>query len=67
MALKIKQIEHFEYEWQQQSETPWKNWSKSRKWMKKQTNKFMRLKNKHIDDDDIGCKRGRRPLCGWEY
>ena len=32
-----------------------------------QYNKYIRLKGKHIEDDDIGFKQGRKPQCGWEY
>lgn len=35
--------------------------------MKKQMNKYIRLKGKKIEEDEIGGKVGRKPLCGWEY
>lgn len=35
--------------------------------MKKQMNKYIRLKGKKISDDEQGGKIGRKPLCGWEY
>lgn len=69
MALTREQIEHFEYWWKKRGnmENPWRHLSRSRKWLKKQVNKYIRLKGKHIEDDEIGGKRGRKPLCGWEY
>lgn len=71
MALTREQIEHLEY-WLKkdgQMDKPWRQRSKSgsRKWLKKQVNKFIRLKGKHIEDDDIGGKKGKKPLCGWEW
>ena len=66
MSLSREQIEHFEHWWENKGK-PWKNHSYSRKWLKKQVNKFIRIKNKHIEEDDIGCKKGRKPLCGFEY
>ncbi len=69
MALCREQIEHFEYWWKKSGsiDNPWRHLSKSRRWLKKQLHKYMRLQNKKIDDDDIGGKRGRRPFSGWEY
>lgn len=69
MALNREQIEHFEYWWKKSGEmdNPWRRLSKSRKWLKKQVNKYIRLKGKHIEDDEIGGKIGKKPLCGWEY
>ena len=67
MALTREQIEHLEHYWEQDSETPWKKLSRSRRYLKKQTNKYIRLKGKRIEDDEIGGKVGRKPLCGWEY
>ncbi len=64
MALSREKIERFEIKW---ASEPWKKLSYSRKWLKKQMNKFIRIKNKKIDDDDIGYKQGRKPLKGWEY
>lgn len=37
------------------------------RWMKKQMNKFIRLKGKNIEEDEIGGKVGRKPLSRWEY
>jgi hypothetical protein len=65
MALAREQIEHFEHFWSK--DRPWKNLSYSRRWLKKQVNKYIRIKSKKINDDDIGGKIGRKPLCGWEY
>ena len=69
MGLTREQIEHFEYWWKKSGDmdNPWRHLSKSRKWLKKQVHKYMRIKNKHIDEDDIGYKQGRKPYCGWEY
>lgn len=67
MALCREKIERFEIEWAKNSDTPWKKPSYSRKWLKKQMNKYIRLLNKHIDDDDVGFKQGRKPQCGYEY
>ena len=67
MALTREKIERFEIKWAKESDTPWKRPSFSRKWLKRQMNKFIRLQGKRIQPDDIGCKRGRKPLSGWEY
>jgi hypothetical protein len=67
MALCREKIEHFEIGWIKDSDKPWRKNSKSRRWLKKQMNKFIRLANKRIDPDDIGYKQGRKPLKGWEY
>lgn len=67
MSLQREQIERFEVKWSKQSDTPWQNWSKSRKWLKNQMNRFMRRLNKKIDDDDRGGKLGRKPTSGWEW
>ena len=69
MALTREQIEHFEYWWKKNGtmDNPWRHLSKSRKWLKKQVNKYMRIKNKHIDEDDVGFKQGKKNYCGWEY
>lgn len=67
MGVRLEQIEHFEHFWAQKSDKPWRNLSYSRKWLKKQMNKFLRRKNKKISQDDIGYKQGRKPFCGYEY
>lgn len=70
MALCREQIEHMEHGWSKDSETPWQNWSYSRKWLKKQMNKFIRLKGKQAlqnNDDISGGKQGRKPCSGWEW
>ena len=43
MALTREQIEHFEYWWKKNGtmDNPWRHLSKSRKWLKKQVNKYM--------------------------
>lgn len=69
MAIKREQIEHIEY-WLKKYgfiEKPWKQSSHSRKWLKKQLNKFMRIKNKNIRDDDTGYKQGKKYFYGYEY
>lgn len=67
MALCREKIERFEIKWSKDSDTPWKNPSYSRKWLKRQMNKYLRLKGKEIADDDVGFKKGRKPQCGSEY
>ena len=67
MATTREKIEHFEHDWVKDSETPWQNWSRSRKWLKKQMNRWIRRHGKKIDEDEIGYKVGRKPLRGWEY
>ena len=57
MALYREQIEH----------PNWVRKSKTHKWMKKQMNKFLRLKNKKIEDGEVCFKRGRKPTTGWEW
>lgn len=59
------QIEHPEAS--QRREPSWKDHSKSRKWMKKQTSRYIRRANKEIQDDEAGFKSGRKPTKGWEY
>lgn len=67
MALRKEQIEHLEHYWKD-NERPWKNFSRSRKYMKKQVNKYIRLQGKkNIDENTTGGKKGRKPLYGWEY
>lgn len=39
--------------------------SKISGWLKKQMNRYLRRKNKKIDEDDVGCKRNTKPYCGW--
>ena len=67
MALCREKIEHLEIKWAKESDKPWQKQSYSRKWLKRQINKYIRLKCKHIDDDDIGFKKGRKPQRGFEY
>ena len=69
MALTRDQIEHLEYRLKLCGfmTNPWRNVSHSRRWLKKQMNKYMRIKNKRIDDDDVGYKQGRKPYSGYEY
>lgn len=65
MATCRDKIEHLEHELIKNSEKPWRQTSKSRKWLKKQMNRFMR--REPISDDDIGRKTGRKPTFGYEY
>ena len=67
MALCREKIERFEIEWARESDKPWQNLSHSRKWMKHQMNKYIRLKGKEISEDEVGFKQGRKPQRGWEY
>ena len=67
MALCREKIEHLEIKLAKESDTPWKKPSYSRKWLKRQMNKYIRLMGKRISEDDIGFKQGRKPQCGWEY
>ena len=67
MATRRDKIEHFEHKWAKDSDTPWANWSYSRKWLKRQMNRFIRRWSKKIDEDEWGFKKGRKPLKGWEY
>ena len=62
MAICREKIEHLEIEWIKESDKPWRKNSKSRSWLKKQMNKFIRLANKRIEPDDVGYKQGRKPL-----
>lgn len=66
MATTRDQIEHIEHNWVDE-EKPWKKFSKSRKYLKKQMNKYIRRKGKDISDDDISIKTKRKPYSGWEY
>ena len=62
-----EQIEHFEHWWSKNSDTPWKNYSRSRKKLKKWMNRFIRRNGKVISEDETGFKVGRKPTSGWEY
>lgn len=66
MATVREKIEHLEIKWAKEI-APWKNGSYSRKWLKRQMNRFMRRSNKYINEDEQGFKRGRKPYKGWEY
>ena len=67
MATIKDQIEHLEHKWAEESDTPWKNWSSSRKWLKRSINRLMRRNNKSIDPDEQGMKTNRKPTKGWEW
>lgn len=66
MATSREQIEHFEHFWKNE-EKPWKRFSYSRKWLKRQMNRFIRRNNKNIEDDETGRKQGTKPYKGYEY
>ena len=67
MSSYKEQIEHMEILFSKDSDTPWKDYSRSRKWAKKQMNRYMRRLNKKIQPDDGGRKTGRKPNDGWEW
>ena len=51
---------------------PWMRSSKKRKrhsykWAKKQMNKWLRIKNKKIEEDDTVPGYGKKRWLGWEY
>ena len=60
-------VEHLEHKRAEESDTPWKNWSSSRKWLKRSINRLMRRNNKSIDPDEQGMKTNRKPTKGWEW
>lgn len=67
MATCRDQIEHLEHWWKDE-EKPWKDYSHSRRWLKKQMNRFIRRQNKKIKNGDISYVESRRkPYLGWEY
>lgn len=67
MALCREKIERFEIQWAMESDKPWQKPSRSRKWRKRQMNKYIRIKGKELSDDEVGFKKGRKPQRGWEY
>lgn len=67
MSLNREQIEHLEHFWAKDTSKPWKNYSYSRKWLKRQMNKFIRLQTKKINEDSLGGKIGQKPMSGWKY
>jgi hypothetical protein len=72
MAATREQIEHLEHKWEEdlkkdKESSWWRKLSRSRKYLKSQMNRYIRRKNKKIEDDDIGTKIGRKPFSGWEY
>lgn len=74
MATTREQIEHLEHTWEEDLKKEknkedgwWRKFSKSRKYLKKQVNRYMRRQNKKIQEDDVAMKSGRKPLSGWEY
>lgn len=74
MGVTRDQIEHLEHQWEEENRKEkdpenawWRELSKSRKYLKKQMNRYIRRQNKIIDEDDVGGKVGRKPCSGWEY
>lgn len=67
MALNREQIEHLEHSLDSNEDKGWKKLSHSRKWFKKQLNKFIRIEGKKITEDSTGGKKGRKPYKGYEY
>ena len=60
MALYREQLEPYMY-----SEKRRKR--KSYKWAKKQMNKWLRLKNKKINEDELANVNKKRNFFGWEF
>ena len=74
MALERQQIEHLEHYFQEKDKKEkspetkwWKNLSKSRRYLKKQMNKYIRRQNKKIEEDEVSIKTNKKPCKGWEY
>lgn len=74
MALTREQIEHLEHQWEEDLKKEknkengwWRKLSRSRRYLKKQMNRYIRRQNKKIDEDDASIKSGRKPCSGWEY
>ena len=67
MALCREKIERLEIKWAKKSDKPWRKPSYSRKWLKRQMNKYIRIKGKKISEDDVGFKQGKKPQHGYEY
>lgn len=64
MATNREQIEHLNFKNENKS---WKKYSHSRKWLKRQMNKYIRRTLKDIKEDEQGFKQKRKPYCGYEY
>lgn len=64
MAVNLDKIVHLEHAWE---EGTWKKFSFSRKWRKRQMNRYIRRNNKDIDEDETGYKTSRKPYKGWEW
>jgi hypothetical protein len=61
-----EQIEHLEHNWCLSSETPWQNWSRSRKSYKKMQHKVWRHYSKHnLEEDSLNPTYNR--YAGWEW
>ena len=72
MALTREQIEHLEHYFQEKDRKEknpkwWRQLSKSRRYLKKQMNKYIRHQNKKIGEDDVAVKTNKKPFKGWEY
>ena len=60
MALYREQLEPHMYSAKQRRH-------KSYKWAKKQMNKWLRIKNKHIKDENDVVGYGKKQWIGWEW
>lgn len=70
MATNREQIEHIDHYLKMakfNEDKPWKSYSHSRKWLKRQMNKYIRRTLKYIKEDEQGFKQKRKPYCGYEY
>lgn len=74
MGATREQIEHLEHQWEEdlmkeknKEDGWWRKLSRSRKYLKKQMNRYIRRQNKKIEEDDVSIKSGRKPCSGWEY
>lgn len=74
MALRRGQIERLEHQWEEDLKKEknkengwWRNLSRSRRYLKKQMNRYIRRQNKKVDEDDASIKSGRKPYSGSEY
>ena len=60
MALHREQLEPYMYSYKRRKR-------KSHKWEKKQMNKWLRLKNKKINEDELAGINKKRNFLGWEF
>lgn len=76
MALNRDQIEHLE-NWMRDKSKPWKSFSASRKFLKRQMHKFMRIRSKKINIEEendfvdkeihVSPSHLKRMTKGWEW